>query len=189
MARTIPMLISALLAVLSVSAAHAEPDRDAKATIPMTQPSPVRNTDEYHLNTKKKNLAIKGYDPVAYFKEGGEKPAKGKESISTQYKGVTYRFASQEHKDKFLKNPARYEPAYGGWCAWAMSTGDKTEIDPKTFIIQNGRLLLFYNGFWGNTKRDWEKGDKDELAKASDEHWKQISGESPRVPSQAPQTP
>ncbi len=62
-----------------------------------------------------------------------------------------------------------------------MTSGDKTEIDPKNFIVKNDRLYLFYNGFFGNTKKDWEKGDHDALSSEADRAWKGISGESPRV--------
>src|SRR5690349_3167282 len=64
-----------------------------------------------------KNLAIQGYDPVAYFKEN--KPAKGKSEISVSYLGVTYYFSSPENKTAFIKEPTAYEPQYGGWCAYA----------------------------------------------------------------------
>ena len=137
-----------------------------------------RNTKEWSLN---KGVAIQGYDPVSYFPEGGGKPLKGDKKILLKRGDVTYYFASKEHRDLFKANPERYEPAYGGWCAWAMREGSKTEIDPKTFILKNDRLFLFYNGFWGNTKESWEKKGKHELlAKLADEHWKKISSEDPR---------
>ena len=146
---------------------------------PVTAPSPIRNIDEYDLG--KKNLGIDGYDPVAYFPEGGAKPTKGKKDITLEHKGVLYRFASEANREQFTSDPAKYEPAYGGWCAWAMLEGDKTEIDPKTFIVKDGRLFLFYNGFFGNTKKDWLKGDHDAQADRSDSEWNKLSGESPRV--------
>ena len=155
----------------------------------IVEPSPVRAVEHHDVNKKKANLAIKGYDPVAYFKEGGNKATKGKKSISTNYKSVTYYFSSESNKELFLKNPARYEPAYGGWCAWAMSNGSKTEVNPKTYIVKDGRLYLFYNGVWGNTKKDWEKGDHAQLSSSADSEWKDISGESPRIAQDAMQAP
>jgi beta-xylosidase len=68
-----------------------------------------------------------------------------------------------------------------------MSDGEKTEIDPKTFIVKDDRLYLFYNGIWGNTKKDWLKGDHDQLADDADKNWKDISGESPRLGKPADQ--
>ena len=153
----------------------------AFATTAAAQADSERPTLE-HYNLDKKSVALSGYDPVAYFPEGGGKATKGKKNLERAHKGVTYRFASQENLDAFKANPDKYEPAHGTWCSWAMTTGDKTEADPKTFIVKDGRLFLFYNGFFGNTKKDWLKGNHDELARRADEAWKKISGEEPRKP-------
>ena len=174
-----------LLAALQIALIHTlalgQPIAQAPTApgVRITEPSKVRSTNEWDLG--KKNLAIEGYDPVAYFPEGGGKATKGDKKITLEHEGALYRFASTENRDRFAANPAKYEPAYGGWCAWAMLDGDKTEIDPKTFIVKDGRLFLFYNGFFGNTKKDWLKGDHDEQAARSDTEWKKLSGESPRV--------
>ncbi len=141
---------------------------------------PVRNVAEYSL-AKRNNLAIQGYDPVAYFPEFGGKAVKGKSSIETTYKGVLYRFGSTKNRDAFLANPAKFEPAYGGWCAWAMKDGEKTKIDPKSFIVRDGRLFLFYKGLLGNTRASWVKQDHDAQARQSDASWKRVSGEEPRT--------
>lgn len=180
--------VSMLMLTASVTIAQdASQNPDAQTAQAITAPSPVRAIEHYDLQKKKDNLAIEGYDPVAYFKEGGGEARKGKKSITTTHKGVTYRFASEANRTLFLADPARYEPAYGGWCAWAMTSGDKTEIDPKTFIVRGGRLYLFYNGFFGNTKKDWLKGDHDELSQRADAQWKTITGESPRLTPQPSQ--
>jgi hypothetical protein len=113
-----------------------------------------------HFNLGKKGLAIQGYDPVAYFKEGGGKPLKGKETLTFTHLQVTYRFASQKNLDLFKKDPTKFEPLYGGWCAFAMADNDKTDINPKSFLIQDGKLLLFYDGFWGDTRKQWIKDPK-----------------------------
>lgn len=180
MKRTASVLVASVLA-LTTPMTLAQDGGGLETMSTIVEPSPVRAIEHYDLEKKKDNLAIEGYDPVAYFKEGGGKATKGKKSISTTYKQVTYTFASEENRKLFVANPAKYEPAYGGWCAWAMTSGDKTEIDPKTFIVKNDRLYLFYNGFFGNTKKDWEKGDHDALSSEADRAWKGISGESPRV--------
>lgn len=136
--------------------------------------------DEYDLG--KKNLALEGYDPVAYFPEGGGKPKEGSKKITTKYRGVVYRFVSEKNRTTFLANPERYEPAYGGWCAWAMADGkgSKTEPDPESFTIEDGRLYVFYDGFWGDTRKQWrKKGGAPKLKAKSDTNWKRMSGESP----------
>ena len=99
-----------------------------------------------------KRVAIQGYDPVGYFKQN--KAVKGKAALATTYEGVTYYFSSPANKDSFAKNPAGFEPQYGGWCAYAMgSSAEKVEINPETFKIVDGKLYLFYNAFFNNTWR------------------------------------
>jgi YHS domain-containing protein len=119
-----------------------------------------------------KNIAIQGYDPVAYFKEN--KAEKGKGEISVAYLGVTYYFSSAENKNTFLNDPAAYEPQYGGWCAYAMGkSGEKVEIDPSTFKIVNGKLYLFYNKYFNNTLKSWNK-DEVNLKTTADANWQKI---------------
>jgi len=132
-------------------------------------------------NVSRDKLAIQGYDPVAYFPEGGAAAVKGDEHITTEYGGVVYHFASTAHREAFLANPARYEPAHGGWCSYAMLEGDKVQVDPKSFIVKDGRLFLFYKGFLGDTRAKWQKADHVTEAKTADANWKKISGESART--------
>ena len=119
----------------------------------------------------KKEIAIEGFDPVSYF-DG--KPEEGKPSFETAYRGVKYQFATQANFNKFKASPDKYEPAYGGWCAFAMGdSGEKVKIDPETYTILDGKLYLFYN-FWGNnTLTDWKK-DERKLKEAGDRNWKKI---------------
>ena len=129
-----------------------------------------------HYNLEK-SVALSGYDPVAYF--AGD-PAEGKSSIETSYRGVTYRFANQKTRELFLGMPDRFEPAYGGWCAYAMAkTGDKVEIDPESYLIENGQLLVFYKGFLNNTRKKWGKEGGAKLGPKADTAWQKISGEKP----------
>jgi YHS domain-containing protein len=118
-----------------------------------------------------KGLALQGYDPVSYF---DAKPLQGKEHLRVIRMGVIYQFATKTNLDKFKSTPDKYEPAYGGWCAYAMGeTGEKVKIDPETYKIVAGRLYLFYN-FWGNnTLLKWNKDEK-KLKEAGDLHWKKI---------------
>jgi len=90
-------------------------------------------------------VGLVGYDPVSYFPEGGGRPTKGHILTSSEYDGVVYRFASEEHKATFEKNPARYLPAYGGWCTWAMAVlAKRVDVDPEAYVLKNGRLYVFY---------------------------------------------
>jgi peroxiredoxin/YHS domain-containing protein len=139
---------------------------------------PVRTTSAWNL-AEKSQLAIKGYDPVAYFTTSIATP--GKADITTDYNGATYQFASTENRNAFLADPAKYEPAHGGWCSWAMKDGEKVEIDPKQFIVKNDRLFLFYNGFWGDTRAKWLKEDHAAQTAKADAQWKKLSGEDART--------
>jgi len=124
---------------------------------------------QYNLENK---VAIQGYDPVAYFNRG--KAVKGKKEILASYQGVIYKFSSNENKDAFLKNPSKYEPQYGGWCAYAMgSSGGKVEINPETFKIIDGKLYLFYNAYFNNTLKSWNKYE-DDLKSKADTNWKKF---------------
>ncbi|MFV8370514.1 YHS domain-containing (seleno)protein [Flavobacterium sp. LB2R40] len=121
-----------------------------------------------HFNLEK-NEAIQGYDPVAYFKQG--KAVKGKKDISVLYEGVVYYFSLQVNKEYFLKNPSKYEPQYGGWCAFAMGdSNEKVPINPETFKISNGKLYLFYNAYFNNTLKSWNKNESGLMSKA-DVNW------------------
>ena len=119
----------------------------------------------------KKNVAIEGYDPVSYF--SGE-PLEGTDKFQFAYKGITYQFVNATNLNKFKSDPSNYEPAYGGWCAYAMGeSGEKVKIDPETYKILDGKLYLFYH-FWGNnTLEAWSKNEKALKAKG-DQNWKNI---------------
>lgn len=119
--------------------------------------------DESALRKKLYNLddgvAISGYDPVAYFTMN--KAVRGNKDFSVIDNGVTYYFSSASDRDAFKKSPSHYEPQYGGWCAYAMGKeGTKVEVDPETFKILDGKLFLFYNKFFNNTLRSWNKDEK-----------------------------
>src|SRR5260370_9156325 len=93
-------------------------------------------------------LAIKGYDPVAYFTIG--KPTPGSSSFSASYKGAVYRFASAEDRDRFIAEPEKFVPQYGGYCAYAMSLNLIPDIYPDEWAIVNNKLYL-NNSFFAQT--------------------------------------
>ncbi|MBL0884270.1 MAG: YHS domain protein [Chitinophagaceae bacterium] len=131
--------------------------------------APEIRKKQYNLSN---NLAISGYDPVAYFIV--KKAVKGKSMYSVTEKSITYHFSSKENMEAFQKNPSAYEPEYGGWCAYAMgATGEKVPVDPETFKIVNNKLYLFYNRFFNNTLKDWNK-DEANLKSKADMSWKKF---------------
>ena len=114
------------------------------------------------------NLAIKGYDPVAYFQEA--KAVKGDKAISAVQSGKTYYFSSEANKALFLKNPATYEPQHGGYCAYGMSENHKAPIQPEAFTIVNNKLYLNYNL---DTRTKWREEQKERIIKA-DTNWEKL---------------
>ncbi len=124
------------------------------------------------FNTEKNNLALSGYDPVAYFKQA--KAVEGNKNFALVYEGIIYYFSTRQNEETFKANPTHYEPQYGGWCAYAMGEkGEKVEIDPETFKIVNDKLYLFYNKYFNNTLKSWNK--KEPLLKGkADVNWQKI---------------
>jgi len=88
-------------------------------------------------------IALGGYDPVAYF-DGG-KPTQGIATIFASHGGARYLFATAAHRSDFLKNPEKYLPEFGGFCAVGTAFGEKVDGDPKTGEVVDGKLYLNYN--------------------------------------------
>jgi YHS domain-containing protein len=125
-----------------------------------------------HYNVAKSGFVIDGYDPVAY--QVQKKAIKGDPSLALIYKGLKYAFSSASNRDLFRSNPSKYEPAYGGWCAYAMGySGEKVEVDPETFKVIDGKTYLFYNFYFNNTLKSWNKDEKNLQLKAN-QNWMKI---------------
>ena len=90
-----------------------------------------------------KGVAIKGYDPVAYFVSS--KAQKGKKEISHLHAGNTWQFTNETNKKAFIANPVAYIPQYGGHCAYAASKNSIAPVDPKAWEIRNNKLYLNYS--------------------------------------------
>lgn len=98
------------------------------------------------------NVAVEGYDPVAYFTQS--RPEKGSEAFTTTYKGAEYRFSSASNLARFKANPSAYAPQFGGYCAWAVSQNYTAKGDAQYWRIINGKLYLNYNA---DVQKKWEK--------------------------------
>lgn len=123
---------------------------------------------EMHIHLGKANLALSGYDVVAYFHHTA---VKGNTKFEAMHHGGKYRFSSLNNKLLFEKNPKKYLPQYGGWCAYAMGySGEKVPIDPESFTIENDKLYLFYKSFFNDTKAKWIKNTSD-LKEKADTNW------------------
>ena len=95
------------------------------------------------VNATSTGLAIRGYDPVAYFTE--KQPTRGNWKITATHNGATYRFASKANKEKFLADPVKFVPAYGGYCAFGTAMGFKFDGDPNVWKIIDNKLYLNLN--------------------------------------------
>jgi hypothetical protein len=143
-------------------------------TIPLAVAMAIFFSMAFTLNAEAKSeiyknwrgIAIKGYDPVAYYKDG--KPVKGSGDYEFKWKDAKWRFASAEHRDLFEADPERYAPRYGGYCAWAVSQGYTASVDPQNaWSIVEGKLYLNYDV---EVKEKWEKDIQGNIAKA-DANW------------------
>jgi hypothetical protein len=105
--------------------------------------------------------AIRGYDPVAYQREA--KPVAGDPRFTVTWQGAEWRFASAENRDLFLVDPARYAPAFGGYCAFGTSRGYKVSTDPAAFAIVEGRLYLNHSL---PVQRTWDRDRPGYIAQA-----------------------
>jgi YHS domain-containing protein len=124
-------------------------------------------------NLEKSGRALQGYDPVAYFTQG--KPVKGDPHISSTISGATYYFSTPENKAAFDKEPAKYEPQFGGYCAYGVSKGDLVKIEVDAFQIIGGRLLLQYN----KGIRDKFNKDTGGNLRTADANWPTVSKKKP----------
>lgn len=114
-------------------------------------------------------VALKEFDPVSYFT--GNKPVKGKSELSYTHKGITYYFSSDRNRQEFKKSPSKYEPAYGGWCAYAMAVdGQRVKASPVTYKIITGKLYLFSNFSGDNALLKWNKSEK-KYKDSADKMW------------------
>jgi YHS domain-containing protein len=92
------------------------------------------------MNVDSNGVVLKGYDPVAYFTR--HQAVKGNPAIQTSFGGAIYHFVSVADKVAFSKNPSRYVPQYGGFCAYHLSKGQIADSDPAAFLIHKGKLYL-----------------------------------------------
>ena len=116
------------------------------------------------------NVAIEGYDPVAYFTEA--RPVEGRDGHEFEWKGAVWRFASAANRERFAKSPEMYAPQYGGYCAWAVSQGYTAKIDPAAWRIVDGKLYLNYSK---SVQRQWTEEIAVNIAEG-DRNWPGIEG-------------
>ena len=126
-------------------------------------------------NVVKGEAAIEGYSPVSYVEKGLAE--KGKSKYAVKHRGITYYLTSADQVQKFNADPDKYVPAYGGWCAYGCAIGKKFPVDPETFKIVNGRLLLFLKDDKVDARRLWNQGIELEQTEKADDFWHSLTGE------------
>ena len=135
---------------------------------PITVHAVKQTGGEY--NTMYAGLGAKGYDVVAYFTDG--KPVQGSDHYEHVYGGVTWRFASMDHRDKFAANPEKYAPQYGGFCAWGTANGKLFDVDPVNgWTIVDGKLYLNFNADLNKTFA----GEATNFIPKADKNWKGLN--------------
>lgn len=129
----------------------------------------MTSVQNYAQNQYLKNgVAVQGYDPVAYFESN--KAIEGKSEINAEYNKAQYFFSSEANKSLFLKNPEKYAPQFGGYCAYGVSEDHTSPTDPKAFTIVDDKLYLNYNL---KVKELWSK-DREERIKKANVNWEKL---------------
>ncbi len=113
-------------------------------------------------------VAIRGTDPVAYFTEGG--PVAGNKEFAHEWNGAEWRFSSAENRDRFVAEPERYAPQYGGYCAWAVANGYTASVVPEAWHIEDGKLYLNYSL---SVREQWRQDVPGNIAKG-DRNWPSV---------------
>lgn len=121
------------------------------------------------VNTDATGLALKGYDPVAYFVDG--KATKGSPACEHIWNGASYRFVSVANRDRFVKQPDAYTPQFGGYCAWAVSRNYTADVEPEAFDIVNGKLYLNYSKV---VQLRWKVSREENIRKA-EQNWPRLT--------------
>jgi YHS domain-containing protein len=134
-------------------------------------PREEKGSETAKVNVDSKGVILKGYDAVAFFKQG--KPVKGNPTIESTYQAATYLFASTADKSDFDKEPAKYVPQYGGFCSYGVANGVLANIEgPDAFTVYKGKLY-----FCGNqTALKSFKSDIDSNIEKADTNWRQLTG-------------
>ena len=146
--------------------AESEPILVAQNAAPME----AKGSETAKVNVDSKGVILKGYDAVAFFKQG--KPVKGNPAIESTYQGATYLFASSADKADFDKDPAMYAPQYGGFCAYGVANGVLADIEgPDAFTVYKGKLYLCGNQA---ALKDFRSNIDSNIEKA-DTNWRQLN--------------
>ncbi len=145
----------------------------ASSTEPAPAEAPASRAYLHSFNLPGHGVAIEGYSPVSYFEGRAER---GNPLFAVEHDGVTYHLASARQVATFRENPAKFVPAFGGWCAFGMAVQDKFPVDPSCFAIVGGEIFLFLRNGGVDALELWKKGDEPALLAKARAHWKKVQG-------------
>ena len=138
------------------------------AALMLSLPASAAEVKDPDIYTDMHGRALKGYDAVAYHLE--RKPVKGSEDFAYEWKGATWWFSSAENRDKFMADPDRWAPQYGGYCAWGIAKDRVVGINPTIFRIFDDKLYLNLNM---KVHKEWLGSHHGFIARA-DRKWPEI---------------
>lgn len=129
--------------------------------------------DKKANNIDNSNIALQGYSPVSYLDL--KLAQRGSKQFKSEYNKLTYYFTSKDQKMAFDKNPPRYMPQYGGYCAFGTYAGAKFRVDPSKFLVKDGKFYLFLNDVELDAKQLWLAEDNHKKLKAkADQNWAKL---------------
>ena len=130
--------------------------------------------DKMANNIDNSNIALSGYSPVSYLDLGLAQ--RGNKDFKSEYKKVVYYFTSEAQKTTFDKNPSKYLPQYGGFCAFGIYAGAKFRVDPTKFLVSEGKYYLYLNNVELDAKQLWlAENNHSKLKSVADNNWKKLS--------------
>lgn len=129
--------------------------------------------DKKANNIDNSNIALAGYSPVSYLDLGLAQI--GNKAYKSEYQKVVYYFTSEAQKATFDKNPSKYLPQYGGYCAFGVYAGAKFRVDPNKFLVKDGKYYLYLNNVELDAKQLWlAENNHSKLVKAANTNWEKL---------------
>jgi YHS domain-containing protein len=161
-------LIAALAvpAILNAASLSLNPIKIAKDKgIVVLAEQSAKAAPKARVNVDSNGVILKGYDAVAYFTR--HQAVKGNPAVQTRFEGATYYFSSVADKVAFNKNPSKYVPQYGGFCAYHLSKGELKDSDPTAFLIHKGKLYICSDA---DSVKEF-RGNIDQNIRKADDYW------------------
>lgn len=144
-----------------------------KSLIALTFATSLSAQDKMANNIDNSNIALAGYSPVSYLDLGLAQ--RSNKEYKSEYKKVVYYLTSGEQKATFDKNPSKYLPQYGGFCAFGTYAGAKFRVDPTKFIVKDGKYYLYLNNVELDAKQLWlAENNHSKLKSVADTNWKKL---------------